>query len=213
MYAIEISLATHQKYKYNEILYFMKKFIFLFIPLLSISFIANGETLSEFSEKNTPEQRRLEYLKRIQGLASEKSTQFKNPQSATEAFVSKPKSTIEIIESIVGKEPEAPKNTSSNTNDFSNPLNINPSLNYAQRIIRRIQPNIIFSGDPPINTSSCEIEIKVKPDGEIYSRKIIKSSGHQLWDTAVIRAIDRTERIPLDADGKVPPILIISFKP
>lgn len=142
-----------------------------------------------------------------------KSTQIKNSQPVAEIFSTNSKSTLEIIESIVGKEPELPKNTTSNTNDFSNPLNINPPLNYAQRIVRSIQPNITFSGELPNGIPSCEVEIKVKPDGEIFSRRIIKSSGYQTWDSAVIRAIDRTARIPLDSDGKVPPILIISFKP
>lgn len=141
-----------------------------------------------------------------------KSTQ-KNSQTVAETFSINSKSTLEIIESIVGKELEPPKNTTSNTNDFSNPLNITPPLNYAQRIARRIQPNITLSGELPNGIPSCEVEIKVKPDGEIFSRKIIKSSGYQTWDSAVIRAIDRTARIPLDVDGKVPPILIISFKP
>lgn len=191
----------------------MKKFTFPFIFFLSFGLFANGETSPEFIEKNTKEQRRLNNINQMQELANKKSTQIKNPQPGAENLTTHPKSTLEIIENIVGKEPEPPKNTSSNTNDFSNPLNINPPLNYAQQIVRSIQPNITFSGELANRIPACEVEIKVKPDGEIYSRKIIKSSGYSRWDTAVIKAIDKTARIPLDVDGKVPPILIIKFNP
>jgi len=88
------------------------------------------------------------------------SIQIKNSQSVAEIFTTQSKSTLEIIESIVGREPEPPKNTTSNTNDFSTPLNINPPSNYAQRIVRRIQPNITFPGELPNEISSCEVEIK-----------------------------------------------------
>jgi colicin import membrane protein len=42
---------------------------------------------------------------------------------------------------------------------------------------------------------------------------LVKRSGHPDWDEAVLRAIDRTSSLPRDTDGRVPPVLLISFRP
>jgi len=52
----------------------------------------------------------------------------------------------------------------------------------------------------------------VRP-GTITSRKLVRSSGNDAWDDAVLRAIDKTETLPRDTDGRVPPIMQIEFKP
>ena len=55
--------------------------------------------------------------------------------------------------------------------------------------------------------------LKVAPDGTIIGRRLLKSSGVPAWDEAVLRAIDKTEVLPRDTDGRVPPSLEISFRP
>ena len=44
-------------------------------------------------------------------------------------------------------------------------------------------------------------------------RKLIKSSGVKSWDEAVLRAIDKTEVLPRDVDGRVVPEFLIAFRP
>ena len=51
------------------------------------------------------------------------------------------------------------------------------------------------------------------PTGEILGRKLKRSSGVKAWDDAVLRAIDRTGRLPRDIDGRVPSPMLISFRP
>ena len=60
---------------------------------------------------------------------------------------------------------------------------------------------------------SAEAEIRTLPDGTIASRRLVKSSGNPAWDDAVLKALDRTARLPRDEDGRVPPVLEISFRP
>ena len=48
---------------------------------------------------------------------------------------------------------------------------------------------------------------------ESYGRKLIKLSGDAEWDKAVLRAVDKTETLPRDVDGRVPSLLVISFQP
>lgn len=85
-----------------------------------------------------------------------------------------------------------------------------PSDSYAGRIRARVKPNIIFADDLPGNPSA-EVEVRMAPDGTIVSRKIAKPSGVKTWDDAVLRALDKTEVLPRDVDGRVHTPLIIVF--
>ncbi len=87
-----------------------------------------------------------------------------------------------------------------------------PSASYAGRLVARIKPNIIYPGDV-VGNPRAEIEVKVGADGTILSRRIVQSSGNKAWDDAVLRAIDKTEVLPRDTDGRVPPVIVLGFRP
>lgn len=87
-----------------------------------------------------------------------------------------------------------------------------PTPGYAGKLRARIKPNIVFTDDIADNPTA-EIEVRTAPDGTIISRKLLKSSGVKIWDDAVLKAIDKTDALPKDTDGRVPPTLIISFRP
>lgn len=87
-----------------------------------------------------------------------------------------------------------------------------PSDSYAGRIRARVRPNIVFTDDIDGNPTA-EVEVRMAPDGTITSSKIVKSSGVKSWDNAVLRALDKTETLPRDVDGRVHTPLIIEFKP
>jgi colicin import membrane protein len=87
-----------------------------------------------------------------------------------------------------------------------------PSDSYGGRIRARIKPNITF-GDDVVGNPAAEVEVRCAPDGTIVSRKLVKSSGNTAWDNAVLKAIDKTEILPRDTDGRVHSPLLISFRP
>lgn len=87
-----------------------------------------------------------------------------------------------------------------------------PSDSYAGRIRARVRPNIVFTDDISGNPTA-EVEVRMAPDGTITSRRLVKPSGVRSWDEAVLRALDRTEVLPRDVDGRVHTPLIIEFKP
>jgi len=87
-----------------------------------------------------------------------------------------------------------------------------PSSGYAGRIKARIKPNIVLTGSVSGNPLAT-IEVRVAPDGTIVGRKLVKSSGSPTWDETVLRAIDKTEVLPRDIDGRVPPSMTIEFRP
>jgi colicin import membrane protein len=87
-----------------------------------------------------------------------------------------------------------------------------PSASYAGKLIARIKPNILLT-DPVSGNPAADVEVRTAPGGTILSRRLVKSSGNKDWDEAVLRAIDRTAELPRDVDGRVPPVLVITFTP
>jgi colicin import membrane protein len=85
-----------------------------------------------------------------------------------------------------------------------------PSAAYAGRIKARINPNIVLTSDVQGNPVA-EVEVRCAPDGTIISKRIVKPSGDRLWDDTVLRAIDRTEMLPRDVDGRVPSTITLVF--
>ena len=86
-----------------------------------------------------------------------------------------------------------------------------PSASYAGRIMARIKPNILFS-DVVDGNVMATVEVKLAPDGTIIAKRLVKSSGVKAWDDAVLRAIEKTEILPRDTDGRVPPPFQIDFR-
>lgn len=87
-----------------------------------------------------------------------------------------------------------------------------PSASYGARVAARVRPNIVFP-DSVQGNPSAEVEVRSAPDGTIVGRRLLKSSGNKAWDDAVLRAIDKTETLPRDTDGRVPSLMTISFRP
>jgi colicin import membrane protein len=87
-----------------------------------------------------------------------------------------------------------------------------PSASYAGRLVGRIKPNIVYPGDV-VGNPQAEVEMRVAPDGTIQYRQLKKPSGNKAWDEAVLRAIDKTEVLPKDSDGRVPSQIELVFRP
>ena len=87
-----------------------------------------------------------------------------------------------------------------------------PSAGYAGRIKARIMPNIVFTESISGNPLAI-VEVRCAPDGQIVSRKLVRGSGNAAWDESVLRAIDKTEMLPRDTDGTIPPLMQIEFRP
>lgn len=87
-----------------------------------------------------------------------------------------------------------------------------PSASYVARLAALIRSNSVFAGEVA-NNNAAEVEVRTGSGGTILSRRLVKSSGNPAWDDAVLRAIDRTARLPPDTDGRVPAALLIAFRP
>jgi colicin import membrane protein len=86
-----------------------------------------------------------------------------------------------------------------------------PSANYAGRVAARVKPNILLTDSVDGNPKAV-VEVRLAPDGTIIAKRLVQSSGSKAWDDAVLRAIERTEMLPLD-NGRAPPVFEIGFRP
>ena len=87
-----------------------------------------------------------------------------------------------------------------------------PSANYAGKVKAAVRPNIVYTGSTGGNAAA-EVEVSAAPGGTILARRLVKSSGNKEWDDAVMRAIDKTQAMPRDTDGRVQGSLLITFRP
>jgi colicin import membrane protein len=84
---------------------------------------------------------------------------------------------------------------------------------YAASIQAAIRPNITFDANTVAGNPAVEIQVGLTPDGAIVSITTVKSSGIDSWDTAAIRALKKTDRLPKDDNGRAPPTLVITLRP
>ena len=84
---------------------------------------------------------------------------------------------------------------------------------YAASIQAAIRPNITFDADTVSGNPAVEIQVGLKPDGTIINTSIVKTSGVRSWDTAATRALEKTERLPKEENGRTPSTLLITLRP
>ena len=87
-----------------------------------------------------------------------------------------------------------------------------PSASYGGKVRAKVKPNIVYTDAVDENVKA-EVEVRSALDGTITSQRLVKSSGNKAWDDAVIKAIIRSETMPRDTDGRVPPVMILEFRP
>jgi len=102
--------------------------------------------------------------------------------------------------------------------------NANPSANgqaavssgasaaYAGRLRALFKRNLTWALDDPPGNPEVVVRVTVSPDGTILTRKVVQPSPVPAWDEAVLRAIDRTEVLPREENGRVQPVMLLSFK-
>ena len=89
------------------------------------------------------------------------------------------------------------------------------SGSYGARVAAAVRPNVVFPDADLVNGNpAAEFNVQLAPDGTIVGTpKLVKSSGLPAWDDAALRALQKTEKLPRDTDGRVPPALIVELKP
>ena len=162
------------------------------------------------AEKKLKEKEAREKLARDKAEADKKRQQEQKVQDAKNA--AEAKTMAELRQQNLQRMAGLAAGTGSANSTGTAAQASGPSAGYGGRIRARIKPNITFT-DTTTDNPTAEVEVRTSPDGTIISRKLTKSSGLKSWDDAVLNAIDKTEVLPKDVDGRVPTSLIISFRP
>jgi colicin import membrane protein len=85
------------------------------------------------------------------------------------------------------------------------------SSGYSEKVQRRVRPNIVWSGE----TAGLETVVSVRcaPTGTLLSATIRRSSGNEQWDQAALRAVQRSDPMPVDTNGQAPATFLITLRP
>jgi TonB family protein len=97
--------------------------------------------------------------------------------------------------------------------DTASTLAAKISDKYAASIQAAIRPNITFDPDSIAGNPAVEIQLGLDSNGTIISISTVKSSGNKFWDIAATRALEKTERLPKDENGRAPPKLLLVLRP
>lgn len=85
------------------------------------------------------------------------------------------------------------------------------SSGYAEKVQRLVRPKIIWAGA----TEGLETVVTVRcaATGTLLSASISRSSGNAQWDAAALRAVEQSDPMPLDTNGKAPSNFTITLRP
>jgi colicin import membrane protein len=164
-------------------------------------------------EKTEREKERLEKLDKQKQLAEDKKRQAqedKRKQDALEkasaqAAEARRQENIRRMQGLAGA-------TGGETATGTAKQSSGPSGTYGGKVAAKVRPNIVYP-DTITGNPRAVVQVRAAPDGTIVGTKLIQSSGNKAWDDAVLRALDKTESLPRDVDGRVPPALEIGFRP
>ena len=88
------------------------------------------------------------------------------------------------------------------------------SAGYSSRLAALFRKNINFPSPESLNGNpKATVEVRVSATGLIISSRLLTSSGVTAWDNAVLRAVEKTERIPADENGRFVSVFPVNFGP
>jgi colicin import membrane protein len=85
------------------------------------------------------------------------------------------------------------------------------SPGYADKVRRIVRPNISWGGE----TEGLEtvIAVRCSPSGTLLDASVSRGSGNAAWDAAALRAVQRSNPMPQDVNGKTPESFYITLRP
>lgn len=91
--------------------------------------------------------------------------------------------------------------------------NAAPSQQYGGILREHVRAQLKFDTTSLPPTLETVVEIRATASGTVLSRRIVKASGNEAWDNAVLRAIDAASPLPRDKNGTTPGSIEIVFRP
>ena len=165
------------------------------------------------AEKAEREKERLEKLDKQKQLADDKKRQAQEAQRKQEALEKASAQAAEARRQENIRRMQGLAGATGGENATGTALrNSGPSGSYGGKVAAKVRPNIVYP-DAIAGNPRAVVQVRAAPDGTIVGKKLIQSSGNKAWDDAVLRALQKTETLPRDVDGRVPSSLVIGFRP
>ena len=164
-------------------------------------------------QKAEREKERLEKLDKQKQLADDKKRQAQEAQrkqdalekASAQAAEARRQENIRRMQGLAGA-------TGGETSTGNAKQSSGPSGSYGSKVAAKVRPNIVYP-DAIAGNPRADVEVRLSPDGTIVGKRLVRPSGNKAWDDAVLRALDKTETLPRDVDGRVHPSLVIEFRP
>ena len=164
-------------------------------------------------QKAEREKERLEKLDKQKQLADDKKRQAQEAQRKQEALEKASAQAAEARRQENIRRMQGLAGATGGENATGTALrDSGPSGSYGGKVAAKVRPNIVYP-DAIAGNPRAVVQVRAAPDGTIVGKKLIQSSGNKAWDDAVLRALDKTESLPRDVDGRVPSTLEIGFRP
>ena len=84
-----------------------------------------------------------------------------------------------------------------------------PSLSSAYQ--EKIKASVMSNVSEQPSAGPVTVTIKSRLDGMILAKQLTRSSGDPAWDNAILQAIDKTEKLPTDINGRTPTTMVVKF--
>ncbi|MFG6442547.1 cell envelope integrity protein TolA [Roseateles sp. LKC17W] len=157
-------------------------------------------------DKAAKEKAAKEEQERKKDKAAKDAKDAKEAKLAKEADARREAQRQEFLKRIQGMAGGTPGSTGTAAQNAA------PSAGWVGRVKGKVRPLIIYADDGGANPMT-EVQVALAPDGRILGSKVLKTSGDPEWDRAVLRAVEKAETLPRDTDGRVPSVIILTFRP
>lgn len=83
--------------------------------------------------------------------------------------------------------------------------------NYADKVRRRVRPHMVWAGN--VADLQTIVAVRCAPSGTLLGATVARSSGNDSWDAAALRAVQQSDPMPVDVNGKALARFMITLRP
>ncbi|TKC91116.1 cell envelope integrity protein TolA [Trinickia terrae] len=164
----------------------------------------------QLEQQKAAQQAQLEAQQKADADKAAKAKQLAQQQAAAKKQLDQERRTrLAQLQGLAGDSPTGNGLAKSGTGSGSGGTAASPG--YADKVKRRVRPNIVWAGD----TDGLEtvIAVRCSPTGTLLSATVQRPSSNPQWDAAALRAVQRSDPMPLDTDGRAPASFTITMRP
>lgn len=166
-----------------------------------------AQKIKERQQQATQEKKARE-AERKQQLA-EQQKMLRAQQQAQELAKQQRQARLSALQGIAGHSSSTDGLTSAGkdagSGDHSSP-------GYVDKVRRHVKSNMAFNADATDGNPQAVVAVQCAPDGSILNAQIVHASGNPAWDDAVLRAVQKSDPMPRDSNGKAPSNFTFTYR-